>query len=131
MLTFQLIVIPLLMLVALSELRAIFRVGMGRLYHTVRFFIIVAAIVAIWLPDLTGWAAQLVGITRGTDLVIYVFMLFTIAALFRLYTAQFLLEQRIARMARVDALANAKPGAPGGSHIPRAPDVASSERCDP
>ena len=126
MLTFQWIVIPLLCIVALMETRAIINTGLGRRYHLVRLLIILTAITAISQPDLTGWLAVKVGITRGADLVIYVFMLFTLGAIFRLYTGQFVLEQRIAQLSRVTAIEKAERG--GALRASLRPDEESAQK---
>lgn len=48
--------------------------------------VVVVGVVAIIWPDAVTWAAQLVGVGRGTDLVLYVmvmFFLFTTASLYQ------------------------------------------------
>jgi hypothetical protein len=62
------------------------------------------AAVAVLFPDLTVWAAHLVGVKRGTDLVLYVFVMtfmFTSVLLFqRLHHA----ERQVIALARALAL---------------------------
>lgn len=69
---------------------------------------LVIAIFAVLFPDATTWVAQLVGVQRGTDLMLYglivAFVFVTISSYLR-FREQ---ELRFARLARAVALSNAQ-----------------------
>lgn len=69
---------------------------------------LVLAIFAVLFPDATTWVAQLVGVQRGTDLMLYVlivaFVFVTVSSYLR-FREQ---ELRFARLARAVALSNAQ-----------------------
>lgn len=73
---------------------------------------LVIAIFAVLFPDATTWVAQLVGVQRGTDLMLYglivAFVFVTISSYLR-FREQ---ELRFARLARAVALSNAQAPAP-------------------
>jgi hypothetical protein len=66
--------------------------------------LVALAIVAIVFPDITVWAAHLVGVKRGTDLVLYVtvmtFLFFSLTVLQRFQS----LEEQITQLTRELAL---------------------------
>jgi small membrane protein len=66
--------------------------------------IVALGVIAIAVPDTTVWAAHLVGVKRGTDLVLYIFVmtfLFTIVAAYQRINH---LEQRLVALTRQVAL---------------------------
>lgn len=66
--------------------------------------LVVLAIVAVLDPDITVWAAHLVGVKRGTDLVLYVTVMafwFVTVATFRRFHA---LERQVTTLTRELAL---------------------------
>jgi hypothetical protein len=69
--------------------------------------LVALAIVAIVVPDTTVWAANLVGVKRGTDLVLYVlvmtFLFFSLSVLQRFHT----LERQVTDLTRELALQRA------------------------
>ncbi|MDC7088921.1 DUF2304 domain-containing protein [Corynebacterium pseudodiphtheriticum] len=69
---------------------------------------LVLAIFAVLFPDATTWVAQLVGVQRGTDLMLYAlivaFVFVTVSSYLR-FREQ---ELRFARLARAVALSNAQ-----------------------
>ncbi|MDK8846527.1 DUF2304 domain-containing protein [Corynebacterium sp. MSK297] len=73
---------------------------------------LILAIFAVLFPDATTWIAQLVGVQRGTDLMLYglivAFVFVTISSYLR-FREQ---ELRFARLARAVALSNAQAPAP-------------------
>jgi hypothetical protein len=79
------------------------------------------AIIAIVFPGTTVWAAHLVGVQRGTDLVLYVlvmtFLFFSISVLQRFHA----MEHQITELARELALHRApdQDSAPPGGRIQR------------
>lgn len=60
---------------------------------------IVALAVVLW-PNLLGRIAESLGIGRGVDVVIYVAIIFTFFALFKLYTKNIDLENKVTKLAR-------------------------------
>jgi hypothetical protein len=66
--------------------------------------ITVLGVVAVLWPGTTVWAAELVGVKRGTDLVLYIFVMTflftTLAAFQRMYR----LEKQLTELAREVAL---------------------------
>lgn len=69
---------------------------------------LILAIFAVLFPDATTWMAQLVGVQRGTDLMLYAlivaFVFVTVSSYLR-FREQ---ELRFARLARAVALSNAQ-----------------------
>jgi len=85
-----------------------------------------SAIVSILAPQLLQWLADRVGVTRGTDLMLYtlivVFMATTIGAYFRFREV----ERKLAAVVRAAAIRDAVvtqgiPGAPSNQAGPSAP----------
>ena len=108
MLKFQLIVVPLLLLAALAEVRRLATSNANRRFHWFRLFVWLLAAASIAFPQLTEYVALSLGITRGADLVNYVFILFALGALFRLYSNQFVIEKKIAELSRQVAIRDAQ-----------------------
>ncbi len=65
------------------------------------------AVVAIW-PDITYLVADLVGITRGADLVLYLGLMVTFFILFRNAVRMEKIERDLAALVRILALKGAK-----------------------
>lgn len=86
------------------------RLALGRLATLV---FVAAGVLAVLFPDLVTWAANAVGVGRGTDLLLYAlvvaFLFSTVSQ--RRHTRQ--LEERFATLARELALHGARP--PAGS----------------
>ena len=68
------------------------------------------AALAIAMPQLTQWAAQILGIARGADLVHYLSILVFMAAAFHLYAKNFALEQQLTELIRHQAIREAEFG---------------------
>ena len=99
---FQWMIVPLLLCLMAWELRAfLHRRQQQRL---ARFVIWLLAAVLILYPELASNLAHLLGIGRGTDLVLYAFMLCTICVLFHLYGKQYVLSRNLVELARREAL---------------------------
>ncbi len=122
---FPLVAVALLVLVTLFRNRARVEMRAGtRLAALVMFGVAVASIVD---PDLTQRAAELVGVTRGADLLLYVLVVvFAFTALglyFRLREA----DLRLRRLARAIAIDMAlRDGEPGEQVEPGRPDDRST-----
>ncbi len=104
---FQVVFIPVVVAVILLDIRGLL-VGRGhRVTRLSRVSLAIIAIILIAVPDLTNWAASLLGIGRGADLVTYLFMLAAPIAWFQIQTQQFNIQRKLVRLARVEALATA------------------------
>jgi hypothetical protein len=93
----------------------VLRDGSGRLLAVRRLVGLafgIAAVAAVLFPDALTWVANLVGVHRGTDLLLYgsivVFLFTTFAAYQRIHH----LEDQITRLARELALRSAPPSPP-------------------
>jgi small membrane protein len=107
---FQWIALPLVALVASREVLQLSRGGRGSSGSVVRLLVWLMAMAAIAVPDLTSRAAQLVGIGRGADLVVYLFMLSAVVVAFHLYARQFGMQRDVVELARREALRTATAG---------------------
>lgn len=110
MITFQLIFIPLLLLLVVWDIARLFQPHSRRPYRLMRILVWLVAAGLIYNPDITGKVARVVGITRGTDLVVYLFMLTVPVVLFHLYAKQFAIQRDLVILARRDAIRHAEPG---------------------
>lgn len=66
-----------------------------------------AGMVTVAFPDILTWVAQLVGVGRGTDLLLYGYVVFSLFLIIGLYQRTTRLEQRMTRMVRDVALRTA------------------------
>lgn len=71
-----------------------------------------AGIVFVLFPELTTRIANKLGVGRGTDLIVYVCIVFFLFVIIRLYARLRRLEQMITRIVRDNTLRSAK-GEPG------------------
>ena len=109
MTTFQLVTLPLLAIlivvtaVAITRNRITPRIGLGWI------LLWLAAAVAIAFPELLVWLANALGIGRGTDLVLYLFILAGFIAFFVTYLRFRRLEEEITKIVRHIAISEAPP----------------------
>ena len=68
----------------------------------------VAAIVIAIYPDVTFYFANMLGINRGIDLIVYVSIIAMFYLIFRLYVKIDTLEKDLTKIVRSTAIANAK-----------------------
>jgi hypothetical protein len=105
------------------------KVGIRAGVRAVAVALTALAIVSVMQPDITQRAADLVGVTRGTDLLLYclivVFMMTTVGMYFRFKE----LERRIAQIVRANALRDSV-SSPAGSR-PNVPSSWPSEPAEP
>jgi small membrane protein len=107
MTTFQLVTLPLLGVlivvtaVATARSRVTPKIGLGWI------FLWISAAIAIAFPDLLVWLAQALGIGRGTDLVLYVFILAGFVAFFATYLRFRRLDEQMTTIVRHIAIENA------------------------
>lgn len=91
----------------------------------------VCAIYFVWNPELTSRLANLVGVGRGTDLVLYLFLVFVLSQLVVIHVrlhSQMTLITQIARRIALDS-ARVPPGRDRAGDAPRvdaAPEPAKS-----
>jgi hypothetical protein len=106
---FQWITIPVLVVLFLLELRRVlFLAPRFQLDRTLRALVWAGAALAIYDPDLTSILANAVGIQRGADLVVYVFILVAVAVAFYLYSSNVRLERQLTEVVRHLAIRNAE-----------------------
>lgn len=113
---FQWIAVPLMGLLFLLDVRRLLQRPGFRLDRFLRCLTWLAAGIAIYRPDLTTRAALAVGIQRGTDLVLYVFVLSFLGVAFHLYARTVRLERQLTDVVRHIAVSDARPpqrSAPG------------------
>jgi hypothetical protein len=114
---FQWIAVPALTLVLLWELAGWLRTPSWRSQRVLRMLIWLSAALAIADPDLTQRLATAVGITRGADLVFYLFVLLFIVVSFYFYArhirTQRLLTELVRHLAIQEARRGGSPEAPG------------------
>jgi small membrane protein len=94
--------------VAFIFLYVIIRLKKRLLDIIILFALIVAAVVFILWPDLTTEIAQILGVDRGTDLILYLSILTFWFMILKLYTRIRKLEQMFTNIIRNDALKNAQ-----------------------
>ena len=108
MLVFQLVAIPLAVLLFLWGAARFFLGDRPRWIALARPLLWLAAAVAVWRPDLTTRVAGFLGIGRGADLLLYALALAFLASLFYFYRKSRQLEGDITRLARHIALTTAE-----------------------
>ena len=69
-----------------------------------------AWIVAVISPDLLSWLAEVVGVTRGTDLLLYTLVVAVALSLIGIYKRFVLLEARLTQVTREVAILSAQTG---------------------
>lgn len=100
---FQWIVAPFLFLLSLHSFVSMAR-GIHRYSAGVRAMLWLVAAAAVLWPELTIAIAKSVGIGRGTDLVLYLFIIGCLAVAFYFYGRIVRLEMEITALVRQSAL---------------------------
>jgi small membrane protein len=100
---FQLIFVPILSLLFFHSLVLMTR-GVGWRTSGIRALLWFAAAMAVLRPQMTITIAQSVGIGRGTDLILYLFILGSLGAAFYFYGRVVKLENAITTLVRQAAL---------------------------
>lgn len=113
---FQWVVLPILLLLVVLELVALVRGRERRRFVAMRLLVWTVAAVAVGLPDTTSSVARVLGIGRGTDLVVYLFLLAFIATSFFFYSRYTLLQRQITELVRREAIREAEQGRPSASN---------------
>jgi hypothetical protein len=103
----KLVLVTSFVLMLLWAFRNRRRVGLQAGGRLIAVGVVVLAIASVLHPDLTQWMAERLGVTRGADLVLYLFIVVaTITAVFNRLRARDL-EQRLTEVVRVMALRDA------------------------
>ncbi|MEZ6143252.1 MAG: DUF2304 domain-containing protein [Zavarzinella sp.] len=106
---FQWIALPTLSLLFIWDCVALIRSAPRlRLDRVIRCLIWFLAAVAVRSPDITVRLANSVGISRGTDLVLYLFVFASIGTAFHFYGRIVKLERQITDLIRHIAINNAE-----------------------
>jgi len=100
---FLLLIIAIIALRLYAKLRA--REINGRQFLLWLIIWLAAALVVIW-PDITVWIANRVGVGRGSDLVIYLAIIFLFYTIFRLLLRLEKMEKNLTELVRQEALKN-------------------------
>ena len=108
MLIFQIIVIPLAIVFFLTGVIRLYLGDRPRWIAVLRPILWLMAAIAVWRPDLTTRIAQLLGIGRGADLVLYTLAVAFLAAVFHFYRKFRQLEGEITSLVRHVALTSAE-----------------------
>lgn len=112
-LVFQIVAVVVVALAAFLLLR-----GGGARHQALRrvalLLFIVAAASSVFFPTIWTWMANLVGIGRGADLLLYLLVLTFLGFVASTYRRFRLLENQITQLSRELALTNATIPAPGG-----------------
>ncbi len=99
----------------------------GRRIVTLAF--VAFAVVTVIFPSLTGYLASLVGVGRGTDLLLYALVVAFLVQILSSFRRNADLERQITRLARRVALDSAP--APSSTHSAEgAQDTSSTGRCE-
>lgn len=78
---------------------------------------LIAAIAAVIFPEWLGWIAGLVGVGRGTDLLLYGFVLVFISHSMASKSKHAAEDQRFTMLARKVAISNAEPADQAGKRL--------------
>jgi hypothetical protein len=111
---FQWIALSILSLLLVYEAVSLWRRPVARRAGLVRFLVWALAAVGIADPLLVSWVAQAIGIGRGADVVLYLFVLTFLAAAFYFYSRCVQLERQVTQLVRHLAIQEARQGQPGG-----------------
>ena len=90
--------ILLTIFIAFAIIKLIFRFNFWWLF----FWII--AIIAVWVPDFLTKIANILGIGRGADLVLYVSVVAVFYLIFKIYVRLEKIERNITKIVRKDSL---------------------------
>jgi len=83
--------------------------GRSSVFLRLGFFLtVVGGFVAIWLPETTNIVADLVGIGRGADLIIYLWILLSFFLILKLHIAMRAQSETMTKLARHIALKEAE-----------------------
>lgn len=104
MITFQVIFLPLLAVILALDLLGLLRGRGNRLVRLARVGVWIGAMTVVAVPQLSNLVAGWLGVGRGADVVMYLFMLAAPVAWFQIQTKQYVLERKLVELARTEAL---------------------------
>jgi len=107
---FQWLAISVLGLLLVAEVVQVVRRPTVRLFWAFRCLVWLSAAVAIARPDLVQDVASAIGIGRGADVVLYVFVLLFPAVSFYLYSRCVRLQRQVTELVRHIAIMEARKG---------------------
>ncbi|MDK7733868.1 DUF2304 domain-containing protein [Propionimicrobium lymphophilum] len=116
------IVIQIVLIAALVFLMfALFNTRAGARPQAIRrlsyLLLLVVAIFAVIFPGTVSWLASLVGVGRGTDLVVYILVLMLISHLISSRSSSAKQNQRFTELARYIAINEAEPAEEAGRRL--------------
>lgn len=109
---FQWIILPLLVAIIILDLQGLQKRRGNLVLRVSRSLAWCVALVMIANPVLTSEISHFLGIGRGTDLVVYVFMLVTPLLWFRSQAQIHGLQRQVIALARIEAKESAVKGGP-------------------
>lgn len=127
--------IKVLLVAAALVLAVMLLRGRGRATHQAvlrlsGLVLVVLGITAVLFPDITVWAARLVGVRRGTDLVLYVAVVSFCFVTVMLYQRMHTLETQITSLARELTLARGERESAARRLAHHSPELAQGYRQD-
>jgi len=72
------------------------------------FLLWLAVLLVFWQPEITSYLANILGIGRGADLVVYLSILVIFYIIFKIYVRLSKIESQLTKIVRKDAIDNAK-----------------------
>lgn len=108
MILFQWIVLPILTIAIVFDIQGLRKRRGNFALRVIRLLAWCGAFVLIMNPNFTGSLSQLLGIGRGTDLVVYIFMLVAPVMWFRSQAQIHGLHRQVIELARIEATRNAR-----------------------
>lgn len=108
MTAFQWTFVPLLCLAIVYDLARLSTGSGRRRFRLLRIATWIGGALLILYPNSTTAVAKVLGIGQGKDLLLYLFILFSLVAAFGFYTKCQLLERQITALVRADAIRDAK-----------------------
>lgn len=105
---FQLLLIVVIAIAAIAALRTLRGDRSIAIKRLIAILIAFAALLAIVFPEILTWAANLIGIGRGTDLLLYLFVIVTILFGVGAVRARARQDARVTELARAVALMEAR-----------------------
>ncbi len=106
---FQWITLTFVGLLLLGEVIGVVR-GRRKTGWPVRLIVLLAAVLAICFPDEVTYLAKEIGIGRGTDLVLYLFVLAFLVVSFYFYARTVQLQRQVTQLVRHIAIQEARKG---------------------
>jgi hypothetical protein len=106
MLPLQVILIASIVLMVLRLLYQLKKKNINLGQFLIWLIIWLSAIVVIWYPQVTTYLADILGVGRGVDLVIYVSVVAVFYLMFRLLVRIEKIERDITKIVRSDAIEN-------------------------